>query len=283
VDAQSPDGGRLSYQWHVSAGEGWTAIAGATAASYASPTGEYGALHYYVRITNTNEGVSGATSAATNSEPATVTVVRVNAQPALIRTQPRNTACLPSATATLFVDAASPDGGTLTYQWHSRAGINDEWTAISGATGTSYTPPATATEGKTYYYVAITNTNNNVDGEIKTALAYSNAVTFTVTSTGTGSFSFAAWVNGDDKLIIAMPDNFDISRSSGDSIAITVADDLTDPQWSVNNKDIPPPRGAARTITIEAATYAVGNYTLGLYAKKGGIAYSINITFMVIN
>jgi hypothetical protein len=181
------------------------------------------------------------------------------------------------------VDAASPDGGTLTYQWHSRAGVNDEWTAISGATGTSYTPPASATEGKTYYYVAITNTNNNVDGESKTALAYSNAVTFTVTSTGTGSFSFAVWAKDDESLISNMPEYFDISRGYGESLVLTAADDLTNLQWSINTINIAVPRGTARTFAIEAANYAVGTYTLGLRAEKNGVPYSINITFLVDN
>jgi hypothetical protein len=174
------------------------------------------------------------------------------------------------------VTAASPDGGTLSYQWHSRAG--GEWTAISGATAASYTPPTSAA-GVVYYYVRVTNTNSSLSG-IKTATANSEAAAVTVTKTG---IVFSAWVNEDNELISDMPEYFDISRSYGESLVLEAAEELTDRQWSVNGSDLPAPRGTARSIVIEALRYPVGNYTLGLYAKKDGVPYSITITVTVDN
>jgi len=53
---------------------------------------------------------------------------------------------------------AHPSGGdgTYTYQWQ-KSSNNSTWTGISGATGSTYTPPASSTPGTTYYQVVITS------------------------------------------------------------------------------------------------------------------------------
>ena len=73
---------------------------------------------------------------------------------------------------TLSVSAASPDGGTLSYQWYR------EGSAISGATNAVYTPD-TGTAGTHVYYAVVTNTNNGVTGT-KTAVRQSSSATVTV-------------------------------------------------------------------------------------------------------
>jgi hypothetical protein len=288
VTASSPDGGVLSYQWHSApAGGAWTAIGNATAASYTPPATTAGTLSYYVIVTNTNNSVNGTKTAVTNSATAAVTVNPVpivNAQAPAISVQPQGGTFDVGAAVTLSVTAASPDGGTLSYQWHS-AVSGGSWTAIGNAVAASYTPP-TATEGTVSYYVIVTNTNNGVNGT-KTASTNSGTATVTITTVGTGGFSYTAWVNGDDGLISDMPEYFDISKSDFDTLTITVAADLTGAQWSINGIDLAAPQGTAQSITIEAINYALGDYTLGLYAEKdtGGdtVPYSINITFMVVN
>jgi uncharacterized repeat protein (TIGR02543 family) len=284
VTAISPDGGTLSYQWHSApTGGSWTAIEGATTASYMPPTAEYGSVSYYARITNTNSNASGVKTASVNSNPVVVTVARVNARQPVVSVQPQSVAFLPGAAATaLTVTASSPDGGTLSYQWHSRGSApTDAWEPISSETTTSYTPP-TATPGTYYYYVAITNTNTAVDG-VTTAITNSSVATVKVTTTGSGGLVFEVWAKDDERLISDMPEYLDISRSLGESFTIAAADDLTDLQWSFNNTKIPGARGTDQSITIESANYAIGTYTLGLYAKKDGVPYSINITFVVDN
>jgi hypothetical protein len=132
------------------------------------------------------------------------------------------------------------------------------------------------------YYVKVTNTNSGVNG-IKTATVNSNPATVTVTGDGASGVAFTVWVNGDGSLISDMPELTDISRSFGEKLTIKAADGLTGLRWSINSEDIPGPRGEAQSIVIEANNFPVGYYTLGLYAEKAGVPYSINITFVVDN
>jgi hypothetical protein len=288
VAAESPDGGELSYQWHRrgSADEPWTAIGGATAASYPPPTAAAGTVYYYVRVTNTNNSVSGTKTAVTNSAAVTVTVTVVNAQAPVITAQPQGGSYAVGATAApLTVTATSPDGGVLSYQWHKAEG--NAWAPIEGATGPSYTPP-TAAAGA--YYVEVTNTNNSVSGA-KTATTNSDPAVVTVT--GAQDIGLGKWTPYDDYGLITMtmtkgepgdPEvDIVISIEEGGILTFTAADGLENLRWSLNGEDVPGPRGGAQSIVIEAAKYVVGNYTLGLYAEKAGIPYSINIPFVVDN
>ncbi|WP_162491147.1 InlB B-repeat-containing protein, partial [Candidatus Symbiothrix dinenymphae] len=63
VEAISSDGGTLSYQWYENNIESNTdgyAIAGATEATYNTPTDlTAGVYYYYVEVTNTNNSVNG--------------------------------------------------------------------------------------------------------------------------------------------------------------------------------------------------------------------------------
>jgi uncharacterized repeat protein (TIGR02543 family) len=284
VTAESPDGGTLSYQWHSRGGSSspWVAIEGAAAASYTPPAAELGTVYYYVAVTNTNNNASGRKTASLSSEAVSVTVTLTSAQTPNISAQPRNGIYAPGDTpAALFVTASSPDGGTLSYQWHSRGGSSSPWAAINGATTASY-PPPTGVKGTVYYYVAVGNTNNTVDG-LTTMTRNSAVASVLITDVGTGSFSFEAWANDDGSLISNMPEYFDISRRLGQSMVLTAADSLTEIQWSLNGIDLPPPRGAAQSFTIEAAAYPLGNYTLGLKAKKGAVPCSIEVTVTVDN
>ncbi len=59
VNASSPDGGTLSYQWYVNSvptTEGGLAIIGAISNYYTVPTAEAGDSYYYCYVTNTNNG-----------------------------------------------------------------------------------------------------------------------------------------------------------------------------------------------------------------------------------
>jgi len=58
-----------------------------------------------------------------------------------------------TASAVLNVTFQVSDGSTPTYQWYSNAtDSNTGGAAVNGATGASYTIPAEATAGTTYYY-----------------------------------------------------------------------------------------------------------------------------------
>ena len=105
--------------------------------------------------------------------------------------------------------------------------------------------------------------------------------------TSEGKFIFTVWTDHDDEdLLSDIPGDTTILKSEQGSLTITAAD-LTNIQWSLNGVNIPAPRGTAQTITIEAASYVPGIYTLGLYAIKTEngvpVPYSINIPFVVDN
>ena len=276
VTAASPDGGSLSYQWYSvpEGGEG-TPIEAATGSSYLPSTAAEGVVAYYVRVTNTNSALSGTKTAAAESETVTVTV-KVNAQAPIITAQPQGAELLRGTTAAaLNVAAASQDGGVISFQWYSSTGSG--YTAIPGATGSSYAP-STATAGYVSYYVQVTNTNNSVSG-VKTAAVNSAAAVVKTLNPGTGGFMLTFWVNDDGSLISDMLGTLDISRSRGDSFSVVAAEGLNSLQWAINGE----PHSAAQSIVIEAVNYPAGSYQLSLYAEKDGVPYSITITFVVNN
>ncbi|QQE78224.1 InlB B-repeat-containing protein [Alicyclobacillus sp. SO9] len=185
VAASVTDGGTVTYQWYKnttnSTSDG-TAISGATSATYTPPTTGAGTMYYYAVATNTNSSVNGAKTATATSSVAKVTVnALVNAATPTFTTQPQATQSVtvgPMATP-LKVAANVSDGGTVTYQWYSNTtDTNSGGTAITGATGGSYTP-STKSVGTTYYYAVATNTNSSVDGD-KTATATSSVAKVTV-------------------------------------------------------------------------------------------------------
>jgi Metallo-peptidase family M12B Reprolysin-like/Secretion system C-terminal sorting domain len=143
----------VTYQWQSgpTATGPWTNVStgtGGTTQNYTTvqTTPAMNGTYYRVVATTT-------TCAATvNSNPVLLTVNTV----AVIGTQPAaQSACIPQ-TATFNVAAT---GTGLTYQWESAAALAGPYTAIAGATATSYTTSATtlAMNG-TYYRVSILST-----------------------------------------------------------------------------------------------------------------------------
>ena len=77
VEANSLDGGNLSYQWYgntVNDTGGAVAIAGATDPGYAPPTATLGVSYYYVVVKNSNDEAIESKDAVTTSKIAAVTV-----------------------------------------------------------------------------------------------------------------------------------------------------------------------------------------------------------------
>jgi uncharacterized repeat protein (TIGR02543 family) len=234
---------------------------------------------------NTEADGSGDEFTETTPVTAAITVYAqweavVDAEAPVINVQPQDAHyAFNGAAAALSVEAESPDDGELSYQWHS-ATAGGTWTAINDATGASYTPP-TDQLGDVYYYVQVTNTNDNATGE-KTATTNSDSATITVSEVG-AHLVVTTWDADNNNLLSNMPEAVDPSKGLREILVIEAATDLTALQWSIGNTDIPAPLGTARSFTIEAAYYAPGNYTLGLYAERDGVPYSTNITFTVDN
>ena len=96
------------------------------------------------------------------SEGALITVKKA-AHVAIIREQPLDAEPALGESCTLSVAAASPNGGTLQYQWYSVASEGAEPMAISKATLSAYTVPEK--EGTCYYRVGVINVKDNTRSE----------------------------------------------------------------------------------------------------------------------
>ena len=162
----------LAYQWSSEApgASSFTAISGATSASYTTPatTVAESGTKYEVTVSNSAGSVT--------SNPATLTVNAAAVAP-VITTQPANATVTAPATATFSVTATGT--APLTYQWASEAPGASSFTAISGATSASYTTPATTVaQSGTKYEVVVSNSQGSVT---------SSAATLTVSAGRGGS------------------------------------------------------------------------------------------------
>jgi hypothetical protein len=222
VTASVTDDGTLTYQWRsntTDSNSDGTDIPDATDVSYTPPTTEVGTVYYYVVVTNTNNAVDGTKTATASSNTATITVTPssvTNAQTPTITAQPQDATVNVDVEVSLSVTASVTDGGTLTYQWYSNmSNSNSGGTAITDATGSSYSP-ATATAGMVYYYVVVTNTNSSVNGA-QTATIASRAAAVTVNGTvATYAVTVATSANG---TVTASPSN----AEAGVVIMLTIA------------------------------------------------------------
>ena len=165
--------GTLSYQWQQSTdgGNTWADIVGATSTQYTPNTSTIGTIYYRAVVVNT---VGTSTSSAT-SNSVYVTVGEVTAP--IFSTQPMS-ATIPIGVAAEALTASATSNATITYQWVSSPN-GSVWTAISGETNNSYTPPTT-TVGTTYYKVVATATgagqSKQTDSEVATITVYEATV-----------------------------------------------------------------------------------------------------------
>ena len=121
--------GATTYQWQRSddGGAVWTAIPGATSASYVTPPttlADDGAL-FQVIVTD-DDGVA-------TSNAATLTV---NMAPPQIVSEPSDLTVLENEPATFSLSATG--SGTVTYQWDRSDDAGATWASIAGATNDTY-------------------------------------------------------------------------------------------------------------------------------------------------
>ncbi|HET6142344.1 MAG TPA: immunoglobulin domain-containing protein [Candidatus Acidoferrales bacterium] len=250
----------LTYQWK----KGGVAIAGATSASYTTPatTSADNATQFSVTVTNTFG------TAASNA--ATLTVTAAPVAPS-ITSQPASKTVNAGQTAAFSVTASGT--GTLTYQWKKNGA------AISGATSSSYTTPATtASDSGAVFTVTVTGTSGNVtsSGATLTVNAAPSIIAqpasksvlpgqpaiFSVTATGTATLTYQ-WSKGGTAISGA-------TSASYSTPATTSADNGAQFTVTVSN--------GAGSVTSNAATLTVSASTAILNASTGSLNFSsVNI------
>ncbi|MBC6989970.1 gliding motility-associated C-terminal domain-containing protein [Hymenobacter sp. BT491] len=226
--------GTYAYQWQSSADNAtWTAIPSATGDTFAP--GPLAATTYFRRL---------VTSGACTTAPSNVVTVTVLPELTAGTIAADQSVC-PGGTPAPLTSTAGAGGGTgsYSYQWQSSAD-NTTWTAISGATGPTFTPgPLTTT---TYFRRQVTS------GGCTTAP--SNTVTVTVLPTlVAGSIAV-------DQVICAGATPAPLTNS-GDASGGTGTYAY---QWesSADNVNWTPIGGAT------ASTYAPGSLTATTYFRR---------------
>jgi hypothetical protein len=176
--------GTLTYQWKKNG----TAISGATSASYTTPAAvaSDNGSSFTVTVTST-----------TGSVTSTAAILTVNGPPS-ITTQPAAATVIAGQTATFSVTAAGT--APLTYQWKMNG------TAVTGATSSSYTTPATTTANSGQQFtVTVTNsagsiTSNAASLTVSAATLVLNAsktsLSFTSVNVGSSSILPVVFTNG---------------------------------------------------------------------------------------
>ncbi len=145
----NPAAKSYAYQWQSSSdGQAWSSISGATKSSYTSAAADVG-KYLRVQVTATNKiGQTIATSAATS---AVASGAPVNTVLPKISGTTRQGQLLKVTKGTW-----SPAAKSYAYQWQSSPD-NSNWSAITGASGSSYTP--TAADVSDYLRVHVTAIN----------------------------------------------------------------------------------------------------------------------------
>ncbi len=128
----TPSGATATYQWQSSATSGgtYTAISLATSATYTPVAGDVGK---YLEVVATGSG--GYTGSVTSAYAGPVTAITITAIGAISGT--------PQFNSVLTAGALTPSGATATYQWQYSTTSGGTYTAILGATSSTYTVAAT--------------------------------------------------------------------------------------------------------------------------------------------
>ena len=148
-----------SYQWQRQVSGTWTNISGATSASYTAQAADFGdSLRLVVSVQNAFGGVQTATSTATTAV--------IDAAPYVSTPTVSGTAQVGHVlTATASVGTT---GDKLTYQWFEKASGATNWSAIAGATASTYQVQVSDFGD----LIEVTATATNLNG--KTAIATSS-------------------------------------------------------------------------------------------------------------
>jgi len=167
IEAASPDGGALSFQWYYLPetydSPNGTPISDAVSDTIEIELTEAGIGHYYVEITNTNNRINGKKTAAIRSGIKTIFAYAAGTSvfPPVIREQPSDQTAM-TGEITLSVSAerddADAEGSVLSYQWYSsNTNGNKNGTTVTAVGADTNELKIDLTPGTYYFYVVITS------------------------------------------------------------------------------------------------------------------------------
>ncbi len=241
-----------TFQWERSPnGSGWTAISGATSASYTLSGVQLtdNGSSYRCKATNSQGSAS--------SNPATLTVSAALTAPS-ISTQPVNQSVSVGASATFTVAASGNPAPT--FQWE-RSPNGSGWTAISGATSASYTLSGVQlTDNGSSYRCKATNSQGS---------ATSNAATLTVSTTDIAP------------AITAQPRSRTVPQGTVATFSVVASGTSLTYQWRKSSTPISGATTSSYSIPSAQAAHA-GSYDV-LVSNNGGSVASNSVTLAVSN
>jgi len=274
--------GTLTYQWKKNG----TAIAGATAASYATPAATTADNNAKFTVVVTDSTGSVTSNAA-------VLTVTASAVAPSITTQPANRTVSVGQVAAFSVTATGT--APLTYQWKKNGA------AISGATSSSYTTPAaTSSDNNASFTVTVTNSVSSLASSAATltvnlptaitaqpasrAVNAGQTATFTVAATGAGTLTYQ-WkkngvaISGATSASYTTPAEVVSDNGAAFTVTVTGAGGSATSNAATLTVSGPPSiaaQPANRSVTAgQTATFTVtatGSGTLTYQWKKGGVA-----------
>lgn len=169
--------GTITYQWQKSSNNSsWSNISGATSASYTVPTSSEDLSYYRCVATATYSGKTPSTE----SNSVLVSVADVTTP---VFTNNPISASYAYGVSSNNLTVLATSNGTITYQWQSSTN-NANWSDISGATSTSYSP-STTMSGVMYYRCVATAT-----GGTQTKTANSSSASITVVQASAPVFTY---------------------------------------------------------------------------------------------
>lgn len=274
-------------------GAGFSVVGGMTSISIAAGQNHAFQVQFAPQTAGTVTGSMSVASDAANS-PLSVSLSGTGMTALSITTQPASQTVTTGQTATFMV--AATGSGTLTYQWKKNG------TAISGATGSSYTTPATTTsDSGSSFGVVVTDTSGSVNSNAATLTVTAAPVapsitaqpasqtviarqtaTFSVTASGTATLSYQ-WKKNGTIISGATSSSYTTpatqSSDSGSSFAVTVTNSLGNitSNAATLTVNVPPSittQPISRTVTVgQTATFSVtaaGTGTLTYQWAKNG-------------
>ena len=230
-------GAPLAYQWKKNGAD----ISGANTNTYTTPAtsdADIGAvLAYSVVVSNT------AGSATSTDAKLTVTAT---AEPPTVTTQPDSQSVITGASASFSVSATGTS--PISYQWKKNG------TNISGATSSTYTPPATS------------------DADIGAVLVYSVVVT---NSAGTAT-STEATLTVTPVPVAITKQPADQTVTAGEAASFTVEATGTAPsyQWKKNDTNIPEATSSTYTTPLASSGDSGALYSVTVSNGAGSVTSS---------